>query len=642
MKKSLYLLITIAVIATNLAIGLLTPVKADEGLGETQLPSNNNFGDITEAAPQTFDMAYNLDAAEVIACSSGLYDFITSIMNALKSASCAVFSSILGTDIGTKCTVSAGGTDTMQMCREWVQRKEAELSKYLAEIKKILIATYVRKLVDKMAFDVIDWISGKTTGAPQFITNWNDYLWGAAKEAIGDVIQYTGTLSFLCSPFKAQVVLSLPVPQRPPLPICTLDTVVTNIENFYSDFRNGGWLAFNQEIRPENNPYGAWLMEMDSLDFEQAQIMEQKAQEGQSGYEPTKKCLATTTDALTGQTKCTDSVVSIPGSVKSNLTNQATTVQMQKAEQYMITSQDLTNYATLIAQALISRIVKSASEEIIGGQEYGSGLLALPDTGNVATDKYTCEIAEITATCVSDPNGTMTKDECDSMCKADRYSCDQSGSTPTCKADPNGTMTQAECQNSCVGPKYSCIDAYGTKMCATDPNGTYATEKDCNKDCKPDQVFEPPTCASCTGVYVRGRYPVGGSGYNCQGSICSVCTAAAPASACAAFCAETKDNMWGDPGLKSDPATFTKAEMQPYEPLFNQFGYSIPDSCTCKRSMFHPYMESFGMGYTPDEHYYCRNCTLVSTDTTQPSYYFSACTKSDWCDKNCSSTSTTP
>lgn len=618
MKKIFLFLLLSCVIATTVFIGWQPSAKAQE-----PLPAPRDMSGIIEAAPESFDVGTS--AAEVIACSSGLFDFISSILNTIKSGVCVIFSSVLGTDIGTKCSVSAGGTDTTQMCRQWVQQKQAELKKFLAQLKKILIATYVRKLVDKMAFDIIDWIGGKTTGEPQFVTNWQDFIWGSAKEAIGDVIQRTGTLSFLCAPFRAQIVLTLPVPQRPPLPVCTLDTIMTNIENFYNDFRSGGWLAYNEVVKPQNNPYGAWLMMMDSLESEQARIQEQQALKAQSGYIPTEKCTVKVPEVIdgrpTGNEICLDTEISIPGQAKADLTSQALSSQMQKAEQYMITEADLLNYAKMIAEALISRLVKSAKEELIAGKYYGEGLLNVPETGDTDLGRYSCERAGTLAMCVEDPDGIMTKAECDSVCQPERYRCDQSGSSPTCVADPNGTMTKAECDNSCTETKYSCIEAYGAKMCAIDPNGQYLSEAECKDECKTQEPPEPPTCDNCKGVYVRGRYdPVHIGQFECNGDVCRTCTGISPTSACGAFCVNAKDNIWPE---RSKPQTFDRAALEQYHSLFEQFGYAVPDSCTCTSDML-PNKSNYGMGYSDGS---CRECVALP--------HFSACKKVDWCEQNC-------
>lgn len=144
----------------------------------------------------------------------------------------------------------------------------------------------------------------------------------------------------------------------------------------------------------------------------------------------------------------------------------------------------------------------------------------------------------------------------------------------------------------------------------------------------------PPTCANCRGVFVRGRYdPVRIGQFNCNGSVCRTCSGVTPATACTAFCLNGKENLWGSPkdGLP-DTKTFTKAELAKYGALFAQFGFKVPESCTCNRSMFAS-ASSYGMGYSDGS---CRGCVaLPSPPSTEEDYYFSACRQADWCSKHC-------
>lgn len=632
MKKIFFPLLIIAILTTNILISSPVPAQAQGALDV--LPSPRDLSGIIDAAPESFDVTSS--AAEVIACSSGLYNFASDLIAKISSAlKCGLFGDMglaPNPASGTKCTISMGGSDTDQACREWVQRKQAELKKYLAQVKKILIASYVRRLVDKMAFDIVDWIGGKTTGTPQFITNWEDFIWGTAKESIGDAIQSAGTLSFLCTPFRARVVFNLSVPQRPPLPVCTLDTIMENIENFYDDFRTGGWVAFNEVVKPQNNPIGAWLMYKENLEDQENRAKEQQALKGQSGYAPTEKCTKTEINPQTGQEECVDSIISIPGQAKSDLTSKALAAQVDKAESYMITEADLLGYAEMIGSAIVNRLVKSAKTAVFGGKEYGEGLLNLPETGDVVSDKYSCERAATLAMCVADPDGTMTKSECDATCKAESYRCDTSGSSPICVADVNGTMTQTQCETMCSA-KYSCVDAYGTKMCAVDPNGQYATEDACKEKC---ETKEGPSCSFCTGTYVRGRYSypynLNPNDKNCSGSLCGKCSSVSPGKgACGAFCQNVvSSELWPEEEI-GVPHTFGADVLNQYQALFSKLGYATPATCTCNRAILGNQWASYGISAGGGA---CRGCTDLPIGA--------ACSSVDWCDENCNGTEPKP
>jgi len=105
-----------------------------------------------------------------------------------------------------------------------------------------------KRLLDMMVDQIIQWIQGG--GKPQFVTDWQGFLGDAANIAAGDFLQEIGA-GFLCDPFNLQVQIALyPVPKFTDQITCTLDQVVDNIENFYDDFRNGGWIAGNARTLP--------------------------------------------------------------------------------------------------------------------------------------------------------------------------------------------------------------------------------------------------------------------------------------------------------------------------------------------------------------------------------------------------------
>ncbi len=83
--------------------------------------------------------------------------------------------------------------------------------------------------------------------------------------AFDSVIREVG-LSNLCSPFGLQVKIGLlPVEDFSQRITCTLDKVVSNIQNFYVDFSVGGWRGYNLLWQPENNYYGVTINIADQI-----------------------------------------------------------------------------------------------------------------------------------------------------------------------------------------------------------------------------------------------------------------------------------------------------------------------------------------------------------------------------------------
>ncbi|OGZ39101.1 MAG: hypothetical protein A3F21_00045 [Candidatus Portnoybacteria bacterium RIFCSPLOWO2_01_FULL_38_39] len=138
------------------------------------------------------------------------------------------------------------------------------------------LAIVKKKILDMLVNEIIVWIQGG--GEPKFITDW----WGFLSEATGEAAQkfvreLTGT--DICSPFKPQILIALEEPQTfGQRAACTLDDIVGNIENFYEDFRYGGWEGWIKITEPQNNFYGAFLMAQDR----QIELMSQAKEAAQA------------------------------------------------------------------------------------------------------------------------------------------------------------------------------------------------------------------------------------------------------------------------------------------------------------------------------------------------------------------------
>jgi hypothetical protein len=660
MKKTLIYFLILSFLLPSFSLMLTGHVSAEIN-PDYQMNLKMPEGTIEED-PTTYDTV-GISSAAVAACSSGIGSFVTDMISKISSAlKCLMFGSFLGTDAGTKCTVSAGGTDTVLKCQEWIQKKLSSWKKFKAQILKLLIATAARRLLDNMTMDVVDWISGKTTGEPQFVSNFGDYILNSIKEATGDTIENSGMLNFLCSPFKAEVVMDLSVPgNRMPLPYCTLNTVISNIEDFYDNFTSGGWIAFNEIVKPQNNPLGAWIMQTEYLQEQAATIAYEQEQQIKSGFIPTKACRVLETDPDTGNDRCLEYAISIPGQTKSDMTSKVTTTQFDNVDKYMITEKDLAGYAQLILDAIVSRVVTSAKQNVFGGKNYGEGLLNLPEQGEEDPDtRYSCMKAGDFSTCIPDKKGEFaTKEECSAECTI-KYRCDSE--LFMCIADDaKGTYPNEEsCKTDCV-VKYSCVN----DACVPSTTGTYITEAECDKKCGFDNSdWAYPSCDACkVGVYVRGRgVPNSDNTKGVCSSVdnadCNLCSAVTSGDAgggggllCQSFCEATREEAWGGKtGISSK--TFTKKEIEDsgYDLIWRVGGGSVPSSCTCDYSDNYKKLNefSFGSGYTRDDSY-CYNCTKLPQTAKDLSYWGPeaaeprwVCDDSTWCDKYCCNGCPTP
>ncbi|TRZ64842.1 MAG: hypothetical protein D4Q79_00690 [Spirochaetia bacterium] len=158
------------------------------------------------------------------------------------------------------------------------------------EAAKALRDIIVKRLMDYMTDQTIAWIQGG--GKPQFVTDFPGFLRDSASAAIGDVVLQTGA-AFICSPFKAQILLQLqPTPKFSENVKCTLDSIVGNINNFYNDFSKGGWIGYAEVMQPQNNYYGTALIVSANLNAQAAKAVDAASKEVQagSGFLSVKRC----------------------------------------------------------------------------------------------------------------------------------------------------------------------------------------------------------------------------------------------------------------------------------------------------------------------------------------------------------------
>jgi hypothetical protein len=483
-------------------LSMIFPAKAEETLVEQPLPpSSKALESVLDQAPEIFDM---LDEGEVMACVAGNYENYNSwflpALTVMFNPTCQNLGRIEmafgsgGTLAAGTCMINVGGVDLARECKDWVQKKKATAKAKVAEITKLALRSAVKYFMDRLVSSTVDWISGRTTGKPQFVTNWRAFFGEVANEAFGLFIE-NSPFSDLCEPFRFSVRLRTQLPGQPPFPRCTLSMVVNNIESFYDNFANGGWLAFEESYYPWNDAFGAWMMTQEAAEAELAAAKEEAEKKTQSGFEPTEYCVETKRDPATGQDVCVKKVVSIPGETKADITSKALTNQMEKSDSYFLTSDDLEGYGKMIAQAIITRLIKSAKELLIGGKWYGKGLLDLPAEGNKGPSlnlRYTCKNYNGARTCEPDSNGAYSSlESCEAVCSgfSARYRCDTQ--SHVCVRDDSGNYSDylscaKNCQSSTSTPslegRYSCSDE---GLCIPDANGEFTSMASCTKYCHP-------------------------------------------------------------------------------------------------------------------------------------------------------------
>lgn len=284
------------------------------------------------------------------------------------------------------------------------------------EAKGIVLGILKRQILDVMVNQVVTWIQGG--GEPKFITDWDSFIGNIAQGAVGEFVQMLGA-GFLCSPFSLQLRIGL-------LPVqrfgdggtfsCTLDQIVKNIDDFYADFRNGGWIAYDSAWQPRNNYYGALLIAWDAQNNYVADKVVNSANKAlaNKGFLGTQKCYdmstgqAVSQDAVTGKEslvqggsgstrdyttggevngsfktashtiRCEDTT---PGGVVSATIEKAVGTDFD----FIINAQELGDYAAAIVNALVNRVIMEGVNGLRGVHS-GSGNSYTPSGNSGATN----------------------------------------------------------------------------------------------------------------------------------------------------------------------------------------------------------------------------------------------------------------
>lgn len=118
--------------------------------------------------------------------------------------------------------------------------------------------TMAQRILANITQSLVTWIQSGFNGNPSFVTNIDDLVSNSANQTIGDYISGT-KLSFLCSPFSAQIRIALATSfSGKPYQGCTLTQIDQNINNFANTQQAwSSWL--NVSTVPANNEYGAYI-----------------------------------------------------------------------------------------------------------------------------------------------------------------------------------------------------------------------------------------------------------------------------------------------------------------------------------------------------------------------------------------------
>src|SRR3989344_9185974 len=157
----------------------------------------------------------------------------------------------------------------------WLQRLYEWGFKIGAEVLK-------RRILTMIVEQKVTWIQGG--GEPKFITDWPGFFRDAVDQAGGRFIQKLG-LGLFCSPYNLTLRAAfITIPQFSDRSSCTFSQIGVNVNNFLTNFNNGGWVAWNEMVlKPQNNIYGAYLMAWDEYEKEKSAAQKSREAAAQQG-----------------------------------------------------------------------------------------------------------------------------------------------------------------------------------------------------------------------------------------------------------------------------------------------------------------------------------------------------------------------
>jgi hypothetical protein len=258
--------------------------------------------------------------------------------------------------------------------------------------KGILTEALKSALLRLLSTQVTNWVNNH--GVPQFVTNWNTFLSGAANIAANQTLktQYSklckslgGSADILAKVLQAGTSGSI-VPSGG----CTSGGAILNIKDFNSDFRNGGWTSYVKALQPQNNFLGALTNAANAQSLAAtaaAEIAKSRALAG-SGFPGTEVC--DDGKAPSPGDGCADgkpSHVSTPGKTISDILSKSFTSGYDRI--LAADSAQGNGYqalANFLATAAINQLLKSGLKGLGGGSSTNPNAPTAPAPEDPAGD----------------------------------------------------------------------------------------------------------------------------------------------------------------------------------------------------------------------------------------------------------------
>ncbi len=302
-----------------------------------------------------------------------------------------------------KAEAVLGVGDTVFDIGNFAINLESLLEYIVNTLKEVAVAELKKQILDQLVNQVIQWIQGG--GKPKFVTDFDGFLKEAGNNAVGQFAENFG-LEFLCSPFNLQLRFAL-------FPVarfggsgkysCTLDTIVANIEDFKNDFREGGWIAFDQSYEPQNNFFGVLItanMEKNSKIAEATSKAVNEVNQA-SGFlsgkdceeDPSSNAKDEDNDGKKGDILSTCKITT-PGKQIGDITSK----MLGSDFDYIVNANGVGEYVAAIADAAINSLIISGAEGLLGAKNghQGQNVQTDPCSGLTGRALQACRDYQVT------------------------------------------------------------------------------------------------------------------------------------------------------------------------------------------------------------------------------------------------------